>query len=460
MLSSFLSAVVLAATTIVPNADVPAEIDAIVQQYQEKAAVPGVAVAVTRGASVVRVAGYGRTAAREPITERTSMAVASVSKSMTARAVLTLVDNGRIRLDDPVVAHLPEFTMADPRAAVITVRQLLDQTSGMSDTTIRSFSGPEVRTLREAVAGMRDAVLATAPGTKFEYHNPNFQVAARLVEVVSGTPFSDYLVRTVFEPMGMKDSSSINTADDLPPSARGHVKVLGMPVALPEAPGFGNGSGGVLSSARDMAAWLIAHDGRAPTSTKSYELGWFFGRTASGRPLVHHGGDLTTSTAYQALLPASGYGVAVMANTGTQYGDAQAIGDRIVALLEGRTPAPANGAPIVTDAVLLLLAVPVGLLAVRGVARSRRWAAKGRSVLWLMPLVLPIVLLAVVHRIVSFLYRGRDVAWTQVAYLYPTFMITLAVTALGCAAVLGARLVAVVRRARADAPHRARERPA
>ncbi|MCP3803072.1 beta-lactamase family protein [Allokutzneria sp. A3M-2-11 16] len=452
MLSSLLSALIVSAAVVTPVPEVPAAVDAVVRQHQENAVVPGVAVAVTRGSSVLRIAGYGRTPTGEAVSDRTSMAVASVSKSMTARAVTKLVESGRVRLDEPVVAHLPEFTMADPRAAAITVRQLLDQTSGMSDTTFGSYSGPEVRTLREAVAAMRDSVLAAAPGAEWEYHNPNFQVAARLVEVVSGMPFSDYLSRNVFEPVGMKDSRSINTADELPQSARGHVKVLGLPVALPEPPAFGNGSGGVLSTARDMASWLIAERERTPAASGSYALGWFFGTTKSGQPLVHHGGDLMTSTAYQAILPASGHGIAVMANTGTQYRDAQEIGEQLIAVLEGRQTAPPNGPPVLSDAVLLLLAVPIAALAVRGVIRARE---RRRSWLWSFPLLLPLLLVALVHRVVGFLYGGRDVAWLQVVYLYPTFMITLVVTASGCVAVLGARLVAAVRRARGeDAPHR------
>ncbi|XVS61135.1 serine hydrolase domain-containing protein [Actinosynnema sp. CA-299493] len=350
------------------------------------------------------------------------------------------------------------------------MRHLLDQTSGLSDTTNRSFSEPPAHTLAEAVAAMRDSALTAAPGTRWEYHNPNFQVAARLVEVVGGLPFADHLRREVFEPLGMADSRTADTARDLPPSAEGHVKVLGLPVALPEPPAFGNGSGGVLTSAHDLAAWLIAQNngGRGPDGTsiatprtitathtpsavsESYGLGWFVDVTASGAPLVDHGGDLFTSTAYQALLPASGYGIAVLANTGMRHGDAQAIGARLVALVEGRQPPPVDDPYPVADAVLLVLALVVAGLAVRGAVGSRRWAARRRSTAWtvarLLPPVLPLLLVVTVHRVVGYLYRGRDVAWLQVPYLYPTSMVLLSVAALGCAAVLAARLVALARR--------------
>ncbi|QFZ19226.1 serine hydrolase domain-containing protein [Saccharothrix syringae] len=456
MLSVILSGLLVlpAAPTTTPT---PATIDAVVEQYRERTGLPGVAVAVTRGTTVVHAAGYGHAPGGEPISAHTPMAVASVSKSFTALAVMQLVERGRIRLDDPVRAHLPEFTMADPRADRITIRRLLDQTSGMSDTTHRSFSGPRVHTLREAVAAMRGSTLAADPGTRWEYHNPNFQLAARLVEVVGGVPFAEHLRREVFAPLGMRDSSTADTERDLPPTARGHLVVLGVPVALPEPPAFGNGSGGVLSSAHDMAAWLVMQNsGGTPVATPetiaathsaapgSYALGWFVGTTPAGARLVDHGGDLFTSTAYQALLPESGHGIAVMANTGTRHGDAEALGRRLVDLLEGRQPAPANDPYRVVDAVLLGSAVAVAVLSVRGVARARRWAA--RRPRWatarLLLLPLPLVLAATVHRVVGYLYRGRDVAWLQVAYLYPTFVVALLVAAVGGVAVLAARLLA------------------
>jgi CubicO group peptidase (beta-lactamase class C family) len=354
--------------------------------------------------------------------------------------------------------------MADERASAITVRHLLNQTSGMSDATYRSFSGPAVHTLRDAIASMRTARLAAAPGARFEYHNPNYQVAARLVEVVSGQPFDHYLRQHVFSPLGMAASRTGNTADDLPLSGRGHRMIAGVAVALPEPPAFGNGSGGVLSTAHDMAAWLIAQNnqGRGPTGTPvvspagitdmhrpsagSYGLGWTIDETPSGAPLVEHTGGLITITAYQALLPASGYGIVVMANSGSQYGDAPALGARLIDLIEGRpvNPPASPTALIWIDVVLLLLALGIAFLAVRGLRRSRRWANRHRlgpaTVARLLPYLFPLLLLVTLHRVVSFLYRGRDISWLQAIYLYPAFALVLVVAALGCIAVLLARV--------------------
>ncbi|GAA2206245.1 serine hydrolase domain-containing protein [Nonomuraea monospora] len=429
-------------------------VDAFVTRYQERTGLPGAAVAVTHGDRVVRAAGYGRTATGDPLTADTPMAVASVSKSFTATAVLRLVERGEVDLDQPVRRYLPEFAMADARAAGITVRQLLNQTSGMADSAFHEKSLPQPATLQGAVARLRTARLASAPGAAYSYHNTNFQVAARLVEVVSGEPFADFLHAEVFAPLGMRHSTTIDTDRDLPGSARGHLYVLGRPIPLPEPAGFGNGSGGVLSTAHDMARWLIAQntgDGvlsaagvevsRTPSpQNPEYALGWTLGKTPRGAATVEHEGDLFTSTAYQLVIPASGYGIAVMANTGMAFEDADTLMAGLVALVEGDSPVLPGVSPLlVTDLLFLLAALVTVVLGVRGVVRARRWTARW----WVLPLYLaPVALCLLAAPVFRVLARGSDIAWIQVVYLYPTFMTALVTAAAAGTAVVIARLAA------------------
>ncbi|WP_433508662.1 serine hydrolase domain-containing protein [Nonomuraea sp. CA-143628] len=454
MLLNTLAALYLAVFPVLPAPPTPASIDGFIAQYRETTGLPGVAVVVTKGTRVVHAAGYGRTAAGEPVTADTPMALASLSKSFTSLAVLQLVEKGRVELDKPVRGYLPEFRMADPRAADITVRQLLNQTSGMADSTFHEKSLPQPDTLQGSVRRLKDARLASKPGTAYSYHNTNYQVAARLVEVVSGEPFAGYLKTHVFTPLGMRDSSTIDTDRDLPGSARGHLYLLGQAIAVPEPPGFGNGSGGVLSSANDMARWLIAQNNGilSPASVKEmrtpsaqnpdYALGWELDRTAGGTPVIRHGGDLFTSTAQQLLMPESGYGVAVMANTGMAFADSAALMDGLVALIEGRRPAAPSSPFLATDLVFTLLTLVTVALAVRGVARSRRWAARrtGRQRWRLLPYLFPLVLCTAIAPVFRVLARGSDIAWIQVVYLYPTFMIWLVTAAAAGTALVAARL--------------------
>ena len=452
-----------------PTGVTPDAISTVVEQYRDAAHVPGVAVAVTQGDAIVHAGGYGRTQDGAPVTARSVMAMASVSKSFTALAVMQLVERRQVELDQPVQRYLPEFVTSDPRSSLITVRQLLDQTSGMTDASVGQFTRTQPATLRDSVADFRDADLASTPGTRFAYYNPNYQVAARLVEVVAGQPFDTYLAEHVFGPLTMTDSRAIDTDKDLPPTARGHLKILGNPVPMPEPTAFGAGSGGVLSTAQDMTAWLIMQNSServvagavvSPTSlatmhrpsspaSEGYALGWSVGQTPSGAPLIAHGGDLFTSTAYQALLPDSGYGIAVMANTGSAYADASAIGDRLVALLDGTPSKPTSDQSTTVDAALLGLGLVALISGTAGAVRARRWAMKHprrRDMLVRLPLLMaPLILLVLFAPIVGALYRGRDITWMQALYTYPSFMICLvalsaATTVVGCA-----RLISVAR---------------
>jgi CubicO group peptidase (beta-lactamase class C family) len=234
-----------------------AAIERFVRDYQTRLRIPGVAVVVTKGTEVVSVAGFGRDSRGQAITPDTIMPIASLSKSFTAMAVMQLVEQGKVQLDRPVREYLADFTLADPRAARITVRQLLAHTSGMSDTTFPEKSGPLPASLAEGVTLLRTARLADEPGQRSHYHNPNYWVAARIVEVVSGEPFDSYLRRHVFDPLGMRNTRSVGSLREAPRVAEGHVRICGYSIALPEPPWFLNGSSGVVTTAADLAQWLI-----------------------------------------------------------------------------------------------------------------------------------------------------------------------------------------------------------
>ncbi|GGK62140.1 serine hydrolase [Planomonospora parontospora subsp. parontospora] len=448
-------------------------IDRYVRGYLERTRLPGALVAVTKDGQVVHAAGYGRTATGEAITADTPMPLASLSKSFTALAVLRLADQGRIGLDDPVRKHLPEFTMADPRAGRITVRELLQQTSGMSDRTFPELTLPAPDTLKDAVAMLRDAPLAAEPGTRMIYHNPNYAVAARLAEVVAGVPFADHLAAAVFRPLGMTSTTTVDVTTDLPHAGEGHVRAYGQVVRRSHPKWFVNGSYGVVSTARDMARWLIAQNGAGgafPEETlrtaqrasgvggSHYGMGWETGKTAGGAPALRHTGWLLTHNSAQTLLPESGYGIAVVTNTGMISGDdAVILTDGLIDLLEGRTDAGA--VPFTTTADpwlggLTLLSLGAGLA---GVCRARRWArrrsgqAAWRPAVRLVPWALPIVFFLGLADLVGFLMR-RVGTLDQISYVWPALYVWAGAGALASAAVIVSRLVHLVLARRPAAP--------
>ncbi|MBN6050805.1 beta-lactamase family protein, partial [Nonomuraea sp. RK-328] len=449
-----------------------ATIDAYLHDYAERTKLPGALVAVTKGDRVVHVAGYGHTADGQAITKDTPMPLASLSKSFTALAVLRLADQHKIDLDAPVRSYLPEFTMADPRAGRITVRQLLQQTSGMSDRTFPELALPAPDTLKDAVAMLRTAPLATDPGAKMAYHNPNYAVAARLAEVVSGVPFGDYLATSVFRPLGMTSTTTVNTTRDLPGGGSGYIRAYGQVLERAQPKWFLNGSAGVVSTADDLARWLIAQNGssravpgrtvqtaQTPSGVggSTYGMGWRAGKTAGGAPELRHTGWLLTHNSAQTLLPQSRYGIAVVTNTAMMSGDdALIITDGLIDIIEGRPDAGAAPFTMSADlwlAGLSLLSLGLGIL---GVCRARRWARrrKGRPawrlVVRMIPYVLPIALFAGLADLIGLL-MNRAGTLDQITYVWLALYVWAATAALAAVAVVIARFVHVVIARRAQA---------
>ena len=422
------------------------DIDGYVRAYLDHTGLPGAAIAVTRGGDVVRVAGYGHDASGTPITASTRLPIASLSKSMTAFAVLQLADAGRITLDEPVPRYLPGFRLADPRGARITVRMLLDQTSGMADSAFPDLTLPQPHTLAEAVDRLKDAQLASEPGTEFHYHNPNYEVAARIVEVVAGQPFAEYLRTRLFAPLGMASST---TVDEPPAGTAGYVRAFGFEVPVAEPDWFTGGSHGVLSTAADLARWLMAQrDGggalspesvrraHTPAPGRDYALGW-----AAWRPgQLSHNGEWFTHTAAQILLP-DGYGIAVLAGTGLALdNDAESLAQSLVTLVRGGAPEPALPAGVLADRVLAALALIAVGLAVVGVRRARRKPRWWRVV----PPLLPLVPLAFLPQLLGVVFARRRGTYAQVLYVWPGLVIALGVVALAGLTVAAVRVRALV----------------
>ena len=432
-------------------------VDRWIGDYVRTEGLAGASVAVIKNGEPVYRTGEGQDADGIIAADR-PMAIGSVSKMITAFAVLQLVDAGRIDLDQPVRRQLPEFTVDDPRGELITVRQLLSHRTGLPNPTfVAPATSPE-----ERVAQLRDLHLDSDPGTAYVYSNLNYHVAARLVEVSSGQDFSTYLHDHVFTPLGMDSTRAVNVTAHQPGSTDGHVTVYGGVIPLPELVGMNAGAGGVISTADDLARWLamqqrggVAADGtrllsadlvreaQTPVADSSYGFGWQ--RTQTSVPeRVGHDGSLTRYSARVELVPSTGYGVVVLLNSYTPITKHPfEISAGIIDLTEGRTPD--SGAPVATivDALLGLVTVLVAGLGVRGAVRSGDWVARRRR--WsgwrfglrLLPqLVLPAA--AVGAFVVLPRLAGDGASAVDAFGLWPAAMILLLVSA-----VVGLLLTAV-----------------
>jgi CubicO group peptidase (beta-lactamase class C family) len=380
--------------------------------------------------------------------------MASVSKSFTALAIMQLVDAGEVDLDAPVQRYLPDFRLADADAAAeITVRDLLQHTTGLATSTgIGVLDRPEDHSLAEDVAAAADYGVIDRPGEAHHYSNRNFQIAGRVVEVVSGQSFDDYVEEHIFEPLGMDQTSASDAAAHATDLAQGYRTWFGVPVpygttvitgAVPAA--------GIASTAADMTHYLIAqlnrgrYDGEQVVSARSvavmhrpaipvsagnddfdegdafYGLGWEVEIDTDGddRLAVSHGGTAPQYTADMELRPQDGWGMIVLTNDQAAGAHpAGGIGAGVMDILLGDDP-PSPGAGFVpVYPVIDLVAVLIVALLVRsatGLARWRSRLSRRRAipvVLWalVVNLALPLTLL--------FVLPNRLDVWYGVTWVY------------------------------------------
>jgi CubicO group peptidase (beta-lactamase class C family) len=192
------------------------------QPYVDKNYIAGaVALAATKDRVLAcEAAGYADIAARRPMTPDTMFWVASQTKPMTCTALMMLVDEGKVNVDDPVEKYLPEFkgqtviAYSDDDVTVlkkphhpILVREVMNHTAGLSFATPVESPTLDGLKLRESVRSHAMLPLQSEPGTKYAYANAGTNMAGRIIEVVTGQSYEDFMDERLFRPLGMKDTT-------------------------------------------------------------------------------------------------------------------------------------------------------------------------------------------------------------------------------------------------------------
>jgi CubicO group peptidase (beta-lactamase class C family) len=202
------------------------DLDGIARKFFDAHHLVGLAVGVVRDDTVLLAKGYGTTSVSgtRAVTDSTIFHMASVTKPFVATAVMQLVEQGKVDIDQPVTRYVPYFKMKDPRAAPITVRQVLTHTAGMPDVTDYAWDKPEydAGALERYIRGLKDSTLIFAPGTKWQYSNIGFELLADLVAIQSGQPFEDYVQQHILTPLRMSKSTLLMTDVDSTLLAMGH----------------------------------------------------------------------------------------------------------------------------------------------------------------------------------------------------------------------------------------------
>ncbi len=335
-----LATLALSLGAVFPASAPDATVDQVIAVELPASGAPGVAYAVvtdgevaSSGAEGERLAGSG-----EALTAQTPFVIGSISKSFTALAIMQLVEADEIDLDAPFSDYLTGF--ADGPAADITVRQLLSHTSGYSTLQGNAShdGSDEIDALERVVDGLVGLTPAYAPEERWEYSNVNYQIAGRMLEVVSGQEYQSYVAEHILEPLGMDDSfvADGETHDEM---AIGHRPwFFGSLPASARTDRATAPQGGIVATADDLALYLqtmmngeddvLSAEGKAlmmrPASPASpwYGLGWFIDSAAG---TVWHSGATPGIETLATMVPSEGDAVVVFVNRGSGMGFGETV---------------------------------------------------------------------------------------------------------------------------------------
>jgi CubicO group peptidase (beta-lactamase class C family) len=256
-----------------------AELDAFIIRRMAEVNVPGVAVGVIVG-DREHAAGFGVTNVDHPlpVDADTLFQIGSTTKTVTATALMRLIEQGKLDLEAPVRTYLPNFRVADPAvSAAVRLRHLVTHTAGWYDDALAQETGDGDDALARYVAGMAGLPQVTPLGKYFSYNNGAVCLAGRVIEVVAGQPYEAAARELVLKPLGMERASffaeqimteAVAVGHGAPPNDPTGAPVVLTPWALPR---LTNPAGGLISSANDQLRYARVHVGDG---------------TANGRPVL------------------------------------------------------------------------------------------------------------------------------------------------------------------------------
>ncbi len=309
---------VACASTTVDHTSAIAESRSDVAALVESAKIPGAAIAVTVGDNIVwhDTFGYADVVAKRGVTAHTRFRIGSVTKLLTAAALLRLAEQGRVHLDDPVSKYLPEF----PHGS-ITLRQLAGHLGGIRHYGPGEFlNKTHYASATASLARFANDPLVAPPGEKYLYSTYGYDVLGAVIERVTRKSFEAAVQSLVLARAGMGETS-------FAPDAQTATFYEGTDVAPAVDLSDRLPAGAAISTVRDLARFLIATT-QGPTdllttSQKTSDgkptnvgIGWRIATDEGGRTFLHHGGQSTGGRAFVLVYPRERVGVAFVSNLG------------------------------------------------------------------------------------------------------------------------------------------------
>ncbi|HKS06129.1 MAG TPA: serine hydrolase domain-containing protein [Gemmatimonadaceae bacterium] len=356
--------------------------DSLARFAVESKATPSIAIAVVRGTDTLALGAWGTADIESPraATAATIYRIGSVTKQFTAATVMQFVEQGKVKLDDSIAAHVPDLPAAWRR---VTIRQLLNHTSGIPSYTDLGPSWVarwgEDMTPSTIVSLTAKEAMWFAPGTSWQYDNTGYVVLGMLVERIAGRPWADDIIERFAKPLGLRDTRVCDSRPTDTRAAHGYRRdgdrwrrYEYISMTQPYA------AGALCSTLRDLAAWNRALNTGKVVSSQSYAqmttpegaarangYGFGIGRGTIGtHTVISHGGGIHGFATTNQWIPDAELSVTVFVNAGDGIGGriAQRLTQVALGFAPATTPArvPITTAELQRYAGVYSLALPTG----------------------------------------------------------------------------------------------------
>ena len=320
-------------TRLPGDSTLAAQVDSIAMQVLRENGAPSASVAVVVNGKIAYAHAYGYAKINPDVAATPEMryAIGSISKQFTAAAILLLQQKGKLSLDDPISKWLPKLT----RAKEITVREILSHTSGYQDFWPQDYLPPMMSKPmppEEILQRWAMRPLDFEPGTRWQYSNTNFVIAAQIVEKISGETFFNFLTKNILAPLGLSSAVNFDKGNMSQSDPSGYMRYGLGPLrpAPEEGSGWMSGAGELAMTPTDLAKWdisLINESLLHPASYRqmeeevrlkngagtNYGLGVEVGMT-DGHFTVMHSGEVSGFTSDNIVFPEDKAAVVVLTN--------------------------------------------------------------------------------------------------------------------------------------------------
>lgn len=330
------------------------EVDKYIQAQLLKQKIPGLSLAVVQGGKIIYAKGYGYASLESatPARPEQRFEIGSISKQFAATAVMMLVEEGKIALDEKVSKYIG----AVPASwETMTVRHLLNHTSGLPEgfdpVFFKSIDNNVLYSDDQMLAIIKSYALKSAPGAIWAYSNVGYDIVGIMVSKVSGKYYGDFLQERIFTPLNMSSARILNPSDTSVGSATGYLLVGGSHVPEHQAPAVRHylalAASSIEVSALDMAKWdaalyteqllkkssldqmwavsaLVQAQSGTMRADVNYGLGWFLS-VVNGHRKVYHSGGMPAFTTDFIRYPDDKMSVVVLTNLDEQHSDPQSI---------------------------------------------------------------------------------------------------------------------------------------